>query len=171
MNQPDNTTKQSVSTRIALRVLGTAVALALGEYSGLYFFLPLSATALAWWFARKFFSQAKRSVIPAFAVQAGGLLWLGFGIAFTGVFTSTTFDFVLLLVGLLWLVQKPSQGPIYLLGAYQAFGLVVDAMAFTHAVVGTASHKTLIVDLIGVFYPLPCWASCSSKYAVHRRVD
>lgn len=147
MNQPVDTKKQGIGTR-ALGIVGVLIGAAIGKYSGINLLIPLAATGLAWWLAEKFIAQPKKSVVPAFAVQAGHSLWLAFGIAYMGIFTADTFDLVLLVVGLVWLVRRPSRGPVYLLGAYQALSLVVNGIAFTDAAVGSVLHNALVVHVI-----------------------
>ncbi len=136
---------------LALKARSTAgwiLGAAVGTYSGIYLLIPLFATGIVWWACTKLLSDEKRLIIPALSVNAGHFLWLGLGVALTGVLNANSADLLVYAVGLLWLIKKPSVGPLYLLGAYQALSLAVNAVAFADAVVGSSDHKALLVHLI-----------------------
>src|SRR3989344_1947776 len=127
---------------------GWVVGGAVGIYSGINLLLPLFATGGVWWVSTKLLKGEKKLIIPALSVNAGHFLWMGFGVALTGVLNANVADLVVYAIGLLWLIKKPSAGPLYLLCAYQVLSLVVNTAAFVDAAVGSIGHKALLVHLI-----------------------
>jgi hypothetical protein len=132
----------------ALSIAGWVVGAAIGKYSGINLLIPLFATGVVFWASTKLLRAEKKVIIPALSVNAGHFLWLGLGVAFTGDLNANAVDLLVYAIGLLVLVKKPSAGPLYLLGAYQALSLVVNAVAFADAAVGNSDHKALLVHLI-----------------------
>ena len=131
-----------------LRLVGAAVAIALGAYSGLHLFLPLAATVLAWWAGTKALPESRRAVLPAAAVQVGHLLWLTFGQVVRGGFDAGVIDLVILALGVGWLVARPGLAPTLLLTLYQAWALVTNGTALVAAAPGTLAHRALLVHVI-----------------------
>lgn len=121
---------------------------AVGTYSGINLLIPLFATGVVLWISTKLLTDEKKLVIPALSVNVGHFLWLGLGIALTGVLNANFADLLVYAIGLLWLIKKPSTGPLYLLGAYQSLSFSVNAVAFAGAAIGSSDHKALLIHLI-----------------------
>jgi hypothetical protein len=134
--------------RAALRLVGLGAAIALGAYSGLHLFLPLAATALAWWVGARALRGTRRLILPAAAVQVGHLLWLTFGQVVTGTLDAGVIDLVILTVGVAWLVARPGLAPTVLLTLYQAWALVSNGTALAAATPGTLAHRALLVHVV-----------------------
>ena len=117
-------------------------------YSGLHLFLPLAATALAWWVGARALRGARRLVLPAAAVQVGHLLWLTFGQVAAGVLSAGVIDLVILAIGVGWLVARPGLAPTVLLTLYQAWALVTNASALVAVPAGTLAHRALLVHVV-----------------------
>lgn len=132
----------------AIRLVGAAVAIALGAYSGLHLLLPLAATALAWWAGRRLLPDSRHVVLPAVAVQIGHLLWLTFGQVVRGGLDAGVIDLLILTLGVVWLVARPGLAPILVLTLYQSWALVTNAAAFAAAEPGTLAHRALLIHLV-----------------------
>ena len=145
-------TKGSVRT-VVVQALAIGVGVAVGQYTGLHLLIPLSATAAVWWLGKKWLSADKNVIVAVLAVNAGQFLWLALALALRGVLNADVADLIVFAIGLVWLVAKPSAGPLYLLGAYQAVSLAVNAFAFVEAAVGSDAHKALLVHLIWRSWP------------------
>lgn len=128
--------------------MGAGVAIALGAYSGLHLFLPLAATALAWWAGAKLLPESRRPVLPAAAVQVGHLLWLAFGQMVGRGLDRGVIDLVILAIGVVWLVARAGLAPILLLTLYQAWALVTNGGVFIGAEAGTLAHRALLIHLV-----------------------
>ena len=132
----------------ALGIVGCVVGAAIGKYSGIYFLIPFFATAGVRWASTKLLKDDQKIIVSALSVNAGHFLWLALVVALVGDLSLSFVDFALYIVGLVWLVKKPSTGPLYLLAIYQVLGLAADGYSFADAAVGSSPHKALLVHLI-----------------------
>jgi hypothetical protein len=165
---PSSAPERGGRGRAALRLVVVGVAIAVGAYAGLHLFLPLAATALAWWVGARPFGGARRAVVPAAAVQAGHLLWLAFGQVVTGALDAGVIDLAILTVGVVWLVSRPGLAPTLLLTLYQAWALVTNGAAFAAAAPGTLAHRALLVH---VLWRLLALVLMWRAYGASRRAD
>ena len=147
MNPSDSPKKDSIGNK-ALGIIGTLIGLAVGRYSGINLLLPLAATALLWWGGKKLLKGERLLFLPALSLQGGHLLWMAFGLFYAGQFNDLILDIVVLIAGLIWLVSKPSLGPVLLLGIFQALALIINASVFLSAELGSTEHKALLVHII-----------------------
>jgi hypothetical protein len=98
------------------------------------------------------FGHARRILVFPFSVQAGqlvGLLVGFFVFGFRPPLLFNVFDVVWLAIGLVWLVVRPSNAPLYWLALYQAFGIVVNVVQLPVVPMGGEMSKTL-VGAIGI---------------------
>ena len=135
-------------SRTVFHALGVGVGAALGQYAGIHLLIPLLATATVWWVSKRWLSTDRHVIVATLAVNAGHFLWLAIALALRGVLNADVADLVVYAVGLTWLVSRPGVGPLYLLGAYQAFSLTVNALALLDVTVGSEAHKALLVAVI-----------------------
>jgi hypothetical protein len=134
---------------MVLRVIGGLAGAAVGSYAGINLLIPLCATGAAWWIGTKLLSEDRKAILPALSVQSGHALWLILAIALLpGMWRSVLPDLVLYLAGIVWLIRRPSPGPLYLLGAYQLFSLAVNVNTIVTFPIGSPSHKALVVHII-----------------------
>lgn len=134
--------------RRALDVLSWVVGAVVGRYSGINLMIPLFASAAVWWLGNKLLSDHRKVVVPALSINAGHFLWLAVGMAYMGGLSFNLLDLGIYAAGLFWLARRPSAGPLYLLGAYQAFALLANTASLASADVGTVAHKALLVHVI-----------------------
>jgi hypothetical protein len=130
-----------------LRVLGWAGGAAVGAYCGIHLLIPLFATVVVWWLGSKLLRDDRRMVLPAFSVQAGHCLWMSLGLL-TANRTAVLPDLVIYVAGLLWLIKRPSAGPLCLLGAYQLASIGYNSYVFSTVSLGSVPQKGLIVHLV-----------------------
>lgn len=147
MGESINEKKEKITLKVR-NAAGWIAGAAVGAYTGINLLLPLFATSGVWWSSKKLLTGEKKLIIPALSVNAGHFLWLSAGILLIGVSGANIAEALIYASGLLWLVKKPSAGPLYLLGTYQALSLMINADAFADAAVGSAGHKALLVHLI-----------------------
>ncbi len=145
---PQRSTAEKGVLNKVFGVGGAIVGVAVGTYSGINLLLPLAAALLCGWLAYKWVKPEAKSMVPAFAVQAGHGLWMLLGVIVVGVFNPTLLDVVILAAGLTWLLARPGLGPVVLLGAYQCISFVINLQAFLAADVGSDIHRALLVHLI-----------------------
>lgn len=133
-----------------LGVFGWIVGAAVGTYSGINMLIPLFATGAVWWVSTRLLKDEKKMILPAFCVNAGHFLWLTLGVVLTGggAFSTVSGDLIVYVIGLVWLLKKPSLAPLYLLGIFQLLSLGINGYAFAEATIGSAPHKALLVHII-----------------------
>lgn len=146
MSEPIQQNKNGLGAK-ALAIAGWIGGAAVGKYSGISLLIPALATGGIWWSAKRILRAEKQPIVPALSVNTGHFLWLLLGFVITGD-PNITGDLFVYAIGLLWLIKKPLTGPLYLLGGYQAFSLVVNSVAFIDAAVGSAAHKALLVHIV-----------------------
>jgi hypothetical protein len=133
---------------MVLRVIGGLAGAAVGSYAGINLLIPLCATGAAWWIGTKLLSEDRKAILPALSVQSGHALWLLLALALPGTWRSVLPDLVLYLAGIVWLIRRPSLGPLYFLGAYQLFSLAINVKTIVAFPVSSPSHKALVVHII-----------------------
>ena len=146
MSQTDE--KQGSVGAKALNVVALIGGAAVGQYAGISLLIPLFLTSAVWWLAKRFLPEHKKLVLPTFSIQCGHGLWMSLGFALLGTINLNIMDIVLLAGGLLWLLAKPSRGPLFLLGAYQLLAGTYNGYLFYEAAVGSSAHKALLVHII-----------------------
>lgn len=140
---------RSPSTQLKVgAVVGTCIGWGLGVYSGIFLMIPLVATFAIFFAAWKLLPKDKQIVLPALSVQAGHLTWFVIGSFMTRTMGANSLDLLWLLVGLIWLVARPSRGPLWFLSVYQLLSLLLNLYLFAHASVGTTAHKALLVHIV-----------------------
>ena len=149
MSNPPAEPKESLMSK-ALGIVGWIAGAAIGIYSGINMLIPLFATGAVWWAGSKLLKDEKKVILPAFAVNAGHFLWLALALVLmgAGAFTTVGGDLIVYVIGLAWLLKKPSLGPLYLLGIFQLVSLSINGYSFAEAAVGSAPHKALLVHVI-----------------------
>ena len=141
--------KEIATTSLILRVLGGLAGAAVGSYAGINLLIPLFAAGAAWWIGTKLLSEDRKAILPALSVQSGHALWLVLALVLLpGMWRSVLPDLVLYFAGILWLIRRPSPGPLYLLGAYQLISLAINVKTILAFPVGSPSHKALLVHII-----------------------
>lgn len=141
--------KNSPSSK-ALGILGWIGGAAVGTYSGINLLIPLFGTGAVWWGGTRLLKDDKKIILPAFSVNTGHCLWLTLGVVLTGggAFSAVGPDLIVYAIGLLWLLIRPSLGPLYLLGILQLLSLGINSYSLAEAMVGSASHKALLIHVI-----------------------
>lgn len=131
-------------------IVGWIAGAAIGTYSGINLLIPLFATGAAWWTASKLLRDEKKLILPAFSINAGHFLWLTLALLLMGAGALSTVggDLIVYVIGLAWLLRKPSLGPLYLLGIFQLVSLGINGYSLAEAAVGSAPHKALLVHVI-----------------------
>jgi len=125
------------------------VAFSVARYLGFQLLLAFGASTVVWWVANKRFTSKKRALcVPAFSVQLGHLFWLMLGVLYLGKLDANTIDIVVMTVGLMWLMAKPSIYPIVFLCLFQILGASVNAFMFMETTVGSMPYKALLVHLV-----------------------
>jgi hypothetical protein len=157
MSEPDPTAKSSPDRSFqraarpgpqVLGVIATVLGALLGKYAGLHMLLPIVGTLLGGLMAKKLARPAAQPMVPAFAVQAGHLLWLAVGLAIVGGLRADLLDVLLLAGGLTWLLIAPGLGPVLLLAIYQSIALIINGWLFALAEVGSTQHRALAVHIL-----------------------
>lgn len=120
----------------------------IGFYCGTTLFVPFAGGIIVLLLAKRFASASVKPFIGALAIQFGHWLWMLVGGIWgpTGM-SPVILDLVLIIVGLVWLVARPSLGPIVLLCIYQAFSLVVNIIAIFGQEFGSIVHKALTASI------------------------
>jgi len=147
MSEPAAIKKKGIGSK-ALGIVGCIAGAAIGKYSGIYLLFPLFATAGVRWASTKLLKDDQKIIVSALSVNAGHFLWLALVVALVGDLSLSFVDFALYIVGLVWLVKKPSTGPLYLLAIYLVLSLASTGYSFADAAVGSGLHKALLVYLI-----------------------
>jgi hypothetical protein len=132
----------------SLHVLAGIGGGAVGVYCGIHFVIPFLTTVLVWWLGSKLLTGDRKILLAAFSVQAGHGLWMTLGMLGAATRPAVLPDLVLYLIGLVWLIKKPSVGPLYFLGVYQLLSISYNGYVFTTVPLGSAAQKALIVHLI-----------------------
>jgi hypothetical protein len=145
----DSTGDTQVAKPNSLGYLSWFGSAAVGVYSGIHLLIPVVAAAVVWQAGTKRFSEAKKVIIPAFALNAGHFLWglVALALSRGAVLEALWFDLLVYMVGLPWLFTKPSRGPLYLLGIYQLVSFCVNGYAFAEASIASAEHRALLVHV------------------------
>jgi len=126
----------------------TAIAIAVGVYSGVHLLIPLVSSGLIWWALRKLLPDRSPDFVAAAAVQAGHLLWIAIGLVVIGALTVDLVDIAILLIGVVWLIARPGLAPVIVLTIYQALALLINLFAFLNFPVGDTLHRALLVHLL-----------------------
>jgi hypothetical protein len=138
------------------RVTAWIIGALVGQYSGIYFFFPLIGSMLVWFASNKFLSSEKKVVVPSLSWNAGHALWIVLGGIVSGQVGDVWLDLIFYTIGLLWLLAKPSTGPLYLLGIYQIFAILINLDSFVESAFRSPNSKALFVHLIwraaAIFY-------------------
>ncbi len=119
-----------------------------GQYSGIHLLFPVLGTAAAWLIASRFLSEEKKIIIPALSINAGHCFWLVIGALIGGQYDNVYADLMVYVVGMIWLIWKPSLGPLYILVIYQFFASLVNLDSFTDAAFRSVDSKALLVHII-----------------------
>jgi hypothetical protein len=139
--------KEITTSSLVLRALGGLAGAAVGSYAGINLLIPLCATGAAWWIGTTVLSDDRKAILPALSVQSGHTLWLVLALALPGTWRSVLPDLVLYLAGIVWLIRRPSPGPLYMLGAYQLLSIAINVKTILAFPIGSASHKALLVHI------------------------
>lgn len=125
-----------------------AIGLVLGYYVGIHLLIPCLSIAAAAWLLKTYGAPDKRYLIPAIAVQAGQLIWLGIALLALGKLNADMLDIVLLGGCLAWLYANPSLAPLYWLGALQSLAMLINSSRLMDTEIGQADHKALLVHIV-----------------------
>lgn len=149
MSNPPTALQESLMSK-ALGIFGWIAGAAIGIYSGINMLIPLFATGAVWWGGSRLLKDEKKVILPAFSVNAGHFLWLTLALVLkgAGAFATLGGDLFIYAIGLVWLLKKPSLGPLYFLGIFQLVSLGINCYSFAEATVGSAPHKALLVHVI-----------------------
>ena len=134
----------------AMGIFGWIGGAVIGTYSGINMLIPLFATGAVWWGGSRLLRDEKKVILPAFSINAGHFLWLALALVLAGpdAFAAVGADLVVYVIGLVWLLTKPSLGPLYLLGIFQLVSLGINGYSLAEATIGSAPHKALLVHVI-----------------------
>ena len=149
MSSPSAAPKESLMSK-ALGIVSWIVGAAIGIYSGINLLIPAFTTGAVWWAGSKLLKDEKKEILPTLSVNAGHFLWLSLApvLMGTGALSTVGGDLIVYVIGLAWLLKKPSFGPLYLLGIFQILSLGINGYSFAEAAVGSASHKALLAHVI-----------------------
>ena len=86
---------------------GAAAGYAVTRYTDLLALVPLGGALLFGLLAARVVGPDRKPAVPAFAVQAGQLLWFVVGAVVTGQYQAVLLDMIILAVGLPWLLARP----------------------------------------------------------------
>lgn len=87
-------------------------------------------------------------MLGAVALQGGHTLWIVVGFLAMGMFDLRAADVMLMGALVAWLAVRPGTVPVVVLTLLQAFGFVVNLVAFSGAPVGSLEHKSLLVHIL-----------------------
>ena len=129
-------------------LLATLVGVGVGVYAGVIVIIPVLASLLTAFVARRLFGDDRQFIVPAVAVQAGHLIWFWAGVVLAGTVNNAILpDVLIMTAGLIWLIAAPGYVPIAALAAFQAFATWINADALLAAEWASIDHKALLVHL------------------------
>jgi hypothetical protein len=129
-------------------VVGAIVGFVVARYAAMNLLVPgLTAVVVAVILA-KTVPPSRKSIVGAFAVQVGQVVWFALGAILIGTWAPVALDVILLVVALAWLIARPSLVPLLICIIYQAIGLILNSMAFAQAESGTPAHQALVAHLL-----------------------
>jgi hypothetical protein len=135
------------SKLLAGQVIGGAVGIAAGTYSGINLVLPAAAAAAIWYVGKKLVSPSDPKYLAAIAIQGAHLAWLLFGMLLLGAWGANLLDVVVLCLGLVWLWFRPSIWPVVLLSVFQIAALALNTSLILEQPIGSPAHRSLIVHI------------------------
>jgi hypothetical protein len=136
--------------------------LAIGLYTGIFILFMMVGYFTTSWLGKKFLNGKAVEYIETIAIQASLILvpaaFMTYIVAnglmpLTYVFV--LFDVALPIVGLMWLIKRPSLNPLIVLTIFQLIVLAVNFINIFEMNIGTQDHKALsnyIVWRIGAIY-------------------
>lgn len=124
------------------------VAIAAGGVYATNLLILLWAAWPVWWISKHFFNDDKQLIIPALSVNAAHALLFILSGVLAGSFIVIALDLLVYAIGLLWLIKKPSGGPLYFLGIYQIALLIANGIVFIDTPTWNVAHKILLAHLI-----------------------
>ena len=141
--------KKSFMSKV-LRIIGWIAGAAIGNYSGINMLIPLFVTGVVWLIGTKLLKDERKKIVPVLSVNAGHFLWLALALFLMGTDALSSFggDIFFYVIGLTWLLKRPSLGALYFLGAFQLVSLGINGYAFVEAAIGSVAHKALLVHVI-----------------------
>lgn len=136
--------------------------LAIGLYSGIFVLLMMAGYFLTSWMGKKLFNEKAILYIETISIQTALVLVPAGFMAFIvskGLMPLSldflVFDVAFPIIGLIWLIKKPSLNCLITLTIYQLIVLTVNFINIYEMDIGTQNHKALsnyIVWRIGAIY-------------------
>lgn len=108
----------------------------------------LFAAGVVWWISGNLLNDEKKLIIPVLSVNTAHALLFCLGGVLAGSLMVNAVDLLVYVIGLLWLIRKPSSEPLYFLGAYQIALLVINSIVFIDTPTWNVAHKILLAHLI-----------------------
>jgi hypothetical protein len=132
VTRPSTAPRPVAPPRPLISVIGLAIGLLVSRFGDRTALLvPGLSGLIAGLIAYKLVRPEARPMVPAFAVQAGHLVWLSIGLVVLRQLDLNVADVVILLGGITWLLAAPGLGPVLLLGGYQLLALGVNVWVLT----------------------------------------
>jgi hypothetical protein len=132
-----------------LSIAAGAAGVALGAYSALNLLFPAFFAVVAWFGLRNMAPSAKQAVVPAIAWQIGQLGWFIGGAALSHAALMQIWPDILILAGLLiWFYIGMGRIAAWVLIAYQALSVLINAWMFTRAPLDSMQDKALAVHIV-----------------------
>jgi hypothetical protein len=123
-----------------------AGAYLVAAYFGASLFVPVLIIFLTWLIARKVTKPSFGPMVLPFSIQCGYALWVALGIAMSGHLSAFP-DFLVLIVGVVFLISRPGLGSVIFLTIYHGIASLVNIFAFSSVQIGSRQFKIIIFHL------------------------
>jgi hypothetical protein len=141
--------QQNVSPlKVAVAIPGGILGWVVGNYAGFNLVIPVVLALIIGLIASRVVNEQSRTMLPAFALQAGHMLWMLLEILYAGAFHPAILHVIIVAIGLGWLIARPGLLPVILLSLFQTLAFLINFNWFLSAPVGSVQHKALVVHLL-----------------------
>jgi hypothetical protein len=130
-----------------LGVIGSIAGFAAGAYAGVNLLVPAIVGSIAAFLLRKTGPAKDWLMITAAAVQIGHAVWILLGSAFIAAGPGFYVEVIFYAVFVAILIWRQAKWTMIVLICYQAFGLVVNSIAFINAPIGSFPSRALGMHL------------------------
>ena len=149
-------------------IVGGALSMGIGYYVEVGQLVPVMVAGVLWILLDKAGLQSERdAMIPAFAFQAGHVVWLAVGYLEDGAASMLPVA-VLVAFGLAWLMARPGGLPVFVLCLLQLFLLGFGLVDLLDEPLGTHVHK---VHTMHVFLHLVSVGFMTDGYFRFRKLE
>jgi hypothetical protein len=140
-----------------------------GDYLGVSLFVPLIVVFFYCWIARKVLPANLQDLSIVIGIIAAQISLHVFGGLYFGALTRVLFDIVVLTIGLVWLIIRPSVWPIIGLTAFEIFALGSNLLTLTQVTNFAPAFKGLIsfmlIRLAAISFLVTGYQSLKAKSA------